>query len=288
MELYNTISKKILDIRGNNVLNATYIYSLIKKYRNYETNISTLTEESISKFTNISRQTISGIITDFRKLNNDLFCEITTTYQTRDRRINQYHFNMTEENFFYTLNDFYIKPLDGISEKDQTKCKGLLLRLKAICINNSNVTLYNKMEIANKINVSKATLNKYLSMLVDAGHIKVVDGGYFISNPFIIPDFIKDDIFTFNYHCIYYHCLENGCIPPIRDAKADNILIGKYILTDKEYIETNAKNKDNVYLPLAIKERLNNMPYFVNWKYILKALCNYNYEVKHNELFIML
>ena len=113
MELYNTISKQILDIKGNNALSATYIYSLIKKYRNFETNISTLTEESISKFTNVSRQTISGIITDFRKLDNELFKDINTKYIAMDKRQNQYSFHATDDNFFYTLNDFYLLPLDG-------------------------------------------------------------------------------------------------------------------------------------------------------------------------------
>ncbi len=289
MELYNTISKQILDIKGNNVLTATYIYSLIKKYRNFETNISTLTEESISKFTNITRSKVSGIINEFKKLDNGLFKEITTTYQKKNRRINQYLFNDTDESYFYTMNEFYIKPLDGISEKDQTKCKGLLFRLKAICINYSNVTLYNKNEIAYKIGLSIPTLNKYLSMLINAGHIKIIDGGYFISNPFIIPDYVKDDIYSFNYHCIYYHCLDNGCIPPIRDAHIDNILIGHFIYTDKEYNNSTAQNKDKVYLPLVIKERLTNMPYFVNWSYLLKALCNYTLE-KHtnNKLTITL
>jgi hypothetical protein len=287
MEQYTTISKQILELKGNNCLNATYVYALIKKYRNFETNISTLTEESIAKFANIARQNISNIIQDFKKLNNDLFNEINTQYIAMDKRQNKYSFHATDEHYFYTLNDFYLLPLDGILEKDQTKCKGLLLRLKAICINNSNIILYNKMQIASKIGISKNTLNKYFALLLGAGQLKALDGGYFISNAFIIPDYLSKDIETFNYHCIYKHCLELGAIPPIRNQTADNYLLGHFILTDEEYNSTTASNKDAVYLPLVLENRLKHLPYIVTWGYILKALCNIELTKSEEQHFLI-
>lgn len=283
MENYKVISKDILLIKGNNALAATYCYALIKKYENYQTNISTLTEDNISKFANISLRTAQRIVSLFKEIKGNLFLDIETKQVSRDKRINSYIFPKQFNSYFYIYDEYFLQPLKDIAENDQTNCKGLLLRLKALCYGDSNFIYFNKKELAAKLGISRPTLNKYLDMLLDAKHVRIVDNGYFICNPLIIPDYIKDDVYTFNYHCIYYYLLYKGIIPPIREEKADRLLSIDYFYTDKTYSKVEVKNKDNYYLPLAINKRLQNVPDNVNWEYLTKALCNLSGQYKKRE-----
>ena len=129
------------------------------------------------------------------------------------------------ENFFYIYNSFFNDDMNIAEASERIKIKNFLLKLKAVCKKETNKYIsenpyldrLNKTELSKKLGIDTKTLNNYLEMAVNAGHIKYITNGLLILNKSIIPDFKKDDTDTRIYHIIYDWCIDNGVVPPDRN-----------------------------------------------------------------------
>ena len=129
------------------------------------------------------------------------------------------------EDFFYIYNSFFNDDMNIAEASERIKIKNFLLKLKAVCKKETNKYIsenpyldrLNKTELSKKLGIDTKTLNNYLEMAVNAGHIKYITNGLLILNKSIIPDFKKDDTDTRIYHIIYDWCIDNGVVPPDRN-----------------------------------------------------------------------
>lgn len=303
---YKVIPKDIIKINGNNSLVSTYVYSLIKYYENFNTNISEITESTISQFANIDISTTERIIKKL-KTYSSLFAKVETIYKQANEKKNYYHFYKSYDNYFYIDNNFFKKPLKNIDNNNQTICKGFLLRLKAICQNNTNIywngKKLNKTKLAEKMGISRPTLNKYLDILIKSNNIKLLDNGeLFINNIFIVPDYISSDNNTLIYHTIFNYCISNNSIPPIRNDKYLYQIYANYYLHTNEYLkeinkidntitdidkrEKSKQNIRNIYLPYILSERCQKLPDKTTYQYLFKILLNKKIEKELENEFI--
>lgn len=258
---YRTIPKSIIDIKK---ANSVYVFALIKYYEDFKSHISTVTESTLANFSGLTERSIANIISDFKK-NCSLFVDINTKFINNKMKRNEYTLKSEYDNFFYVKNDFFKEKLSGILDSDQATCKGLLLKFKAICVNNTNICKangkLNKTKLAKALQITRPTLDKYLKMLTENNHLKVTDkGDIFINNPHIIPDYVKDDANTRAYHLIYDYCMAKDTIPPERDDKVLGCIIAQY--PEPEILAT------------ALVERLQIIPTDVNLNYFCKTLRN--------------
>lgn len=87
-----------------------------------------------------------------------------------------YQFKSELDNFFY-VDKSYINEIDKLGVNKFA----FLLKLKAICLNGTNTCLLSKSDIAERLQMSRTTLNKYLSDLSE--YVSKVKGGFEIIHP---------------------------------------------------------------------------------------------------------
>lgn len=199
-------------------LNSIYVYALIKKYANTKTHISTLSENMISKLTDLSLKSVKKIISTFKK--TDLFEEIIIGHNT----YNKYVFRHSEKLYIEILDEFFTMPLKGI--KDSIKAKGFLIALKAITIMNTNKVKYTQEEIAKALGLSKPTVNKFINLLMESGDLKKIKNGYLITNQYIVASYIDNTEETKVYNEIYNVCINRNIVPVERNNRTLLNIIG--------------------------------------------------------------
>lgn len=286
MKQYTTIPKDIKNIDGNNKLLDTIVFAYIKSRMNYSTYISDVTEKELSAKLGIPLRTIVNCI--FRLKENKLFNVEAKTIKTDNTysTYNKYYLLRQKENYFYIYNDFF----KGENNTDTCKVKGLLLLIKSVCLKETNKYFskksfngnFNKTELSTLIGIDAKTLSKYLKMAIETKQIKIIDNGLLLLNKNIIPDFVKDDIYTKIFHTIYNWCIDNDIIPPnkIKGDRKANILLSRII---SEYCipeeDMNDKKLLNYYLPYILNKRIPNKPKEITWEYIATVL-NKDTEIK--------
>ena len=195
---------------------------------NYKTSIAdNVTEKEISEKLGIPLSTVKRSVSRL-KSNKNLIDKVISNNVIADgsyKTYNKYYMAKCNENFFYIYNSFFNDDMNIAEASERIKIKNFLLKLKAVCKKETNKYIsenpyldrLNKTELSKKLGIDTKTLNNYLEMAVNAGHIKYITNGLLILNKSIIPDFKKDDTDTRIYHIIYDWCIDNGVVPPDRN-----------------------------------------------------------------------
>ena len=113
---------------------------------------------------------------------------------------NTYYFASSYPNYFYINNAFFSEDISsGIASiKEANKVKGLLLQLKAVCINETNKYIsrqpykggVNISELSRLLKTDRDTLTRLLKLAVELKQVKYIPKGILITNRHIIPDYI--------------------------------------------------------------------------------------------------
>jgi hypothetical protein len=218
---YTTLTKDINNIDNKDAI----VYAYIKSRMNYKTSIAdNVTEKEISEKLGIPLSTVKRSVSRL-KSNKNLIDKVISNNVIADGSYNKYYMAKCNENFFYIYNSFFNDDMNIAEASERIKIKNFLLKLKAVCKKETNKYIsenpyldrLNKTELSKKLGIDTKTLNNYLEMAVNAGHIKYITNGLLILNKSIIPDFKKDDTDTRIYHIIYDWCIDNGVVPPDRN-----------------------------------------------------------------------
>lgn len=252
---YTTITKEIIGL----TLSEIWVYAIIKSFTKKIDNkyYSDITYEQVSEYGNINYNTVKRIIPKLIN-NRALFSHVDKIQVSTNKFRNNYYF--TDANNYFYIDNRYLQTY--------SKNKAFVLLLKAVCKNNTNKCMLNKTEIATATQLNYRTVIKYLT---DNEDIKIIDGGYLITNEYIIPDFLitKNDTFedvrTYNYHTIYKYCIDNNVVPPERDNKILDIITATFC------------NKDMINF-----DRIKQLPDKVSLQYFLKVLLNKKSHNEHN------
>lgn len=221
---YTTLTKDINNVDNKDAI----VYAYIKSRMNYKTSIAdNVTEKEISEKLGIPLSTVKRSVSRL-KSNKNLIDKVISNNVIADgsyKTYNKYYMAKCNENFFYIYNSFFNDDMNIAEASERIKIKNFLLKLKAVCKKETNKYIsenpyldrVNKTELSKKLGIDTKTLNNYLEMAVNAGHIKYITNGLLILNKSIIPDFKKDDTDTRIYHIIYDWCIDNGVVPPDRN-----------------------------------------------------------------------
>ena len=165
-------------------------YAYLKNWVNSE-NVSNQTQQQFLNWSGLSKTDIftkeikykDSYIAPLEILQTMGVTATKVAYGKHSRYI--YQFQRTLDNFF-AVDKTYMEEI----EKLGVNKFAFLLKLKAICVNNTNVCLLKKEEIANRLNISRPTLNKYLKELSE--YITPIKGGFEIIHPAFN---LEEDIF---------------------------------------------------------------------------------------------
>lgn len=179
-----------------------------------------------------------------------------------DYRYNVYKFDYLQEDYFYLLPPF-------LKDKNiSPKLKGLLLFIKANCLNGTNYLHYNGIttDLASSLKVGRNQINGYLEELKSKGYIRYIGKTLHIINE-NFPLFWNQDMDNIIYKIVYDFCLEHDRVPPIKrvDGKGKDKalcwIVGAY--TD-----------DYDRLRNALNERCKNLPENLSLEYFCQVLRN--------------
>lgn len=208
---YIVISKEIAyKLIGNNKNRDAYVYAYLKLCSDFKTGISNVKEKKLSELTGIPEGSISEAIgrlkeAELLKVENYSF-RGTNTPVTRNR----YYFDQNPSDFFYVCTEFFYEDIED-------ELKGFLLRLKAICINDTNFTLYSVNQIAQKLHSDNKTIKKYLDLGIERQRIKGLKKGFAILDSNLLPRWCANERYDEIYDTISRYCILKGTIPPPMD-----------------------------------------------------------------------
>lgn len=174
---YTTISKELAKLK----LNEIWVYSILKSYRKKE-GFTDLTLEQIECLSGVSN--IERIIPKLKPYLLKIEQKKLDSYRMQ----NLYYFKK-EESFVYLDNRFF-----EVQDIKDVKTKAFLIKLKLLCISGTNHCNFDKKEIAKRLNMSRPTLDKYISLAVDSGELAITKEGFEIKNEYIIKDYIKSGV----------------------------------------------------------------------------------------------
>lgn len=267
MESYITLTKDINKIKGNNKLETILAIAGIKFIGNYTTNVTETTREWIAHKTGITFRTVKSITAKLEKNAGFIFNKI----ETKCKCPNKYYFKEDRQNFFFIRNTFFSEDID-------TKIKGLLLLIKSACKKETNKYIsespylgrLNHSELSKKLGIDIKTLGKYLRMAIEAGQIKLITNGLFITNKSIIPDFKENDLRTKNYHIIYNWCIDNDIVPPDRNDEITAMADGTVRRRNKLLTEIVGKlgNMSDEEIKCLLTNRITRKPEEITLEYI--------------------
>lgn len=243
---YIVISKEIADkLIGNNKNRDTYLYAYIKLCSNFRTGISNIKERKLSELTGIPEGSISEAIGRLKEAGlfkvEDYSFRGTNTPVTRNR----YYFNPNPTNFFYVSNEFFYQYIED-------ELKGFLLRLKAICINDTNFTLYSVNRIAAELHSDNKTIRKYIDLGIKEHRIKELKKGFAILDTNILPHWYAIERYDEIYDTISRYCILKGTIPPPMDK---DLLRKLSILFPEPDAEVSGRVHENSVQSDAIKNK---------------------------------
>jgi transcription initiation factor IIE alpha subunit len=264
---YIAITKDIINIKGNNQFIDTLVYSYIKFRENFKTNISDVTEIEISNKLCLTLKNVYRAISRLKNING-LFKDIVSYYKD-GKTYNRYIFNKTYQNYFFISYSFF-------NEKIDNNIKGLLLQLKAICLNDTNYLFFkNKTNLAKLLHKDIKTLKKY----IDTDKIMVIDNKeMYLLDSYILPMAYKKDILIDTYFLLYYWCLTNKVIAPFFNNRYLSIIATKYNVFN-DGVSNNSYNGMD-YLPTFLNLKCGKDIQYLTYKYILKIM---NKEITNNK-----
>lgn len=132
-----------------------------------------------------------------------------------------------------------------LTDGHSRELKAFLVLLKCLCMNNTNTTMYNKTEIAEKLKMDRKTVAKYLSQAIDCGSILENDRCYFISENYILFDLpdVKKEILKEKYQIIADYCKKQGVVPPPFDLKLmETLVLYRYCVSEEDLKSRNERN----------------------------------------------
>ena len=205
---YIVISKEIAyKLTGNNKNRDAYLYAYIKLCSNFRTGISNVKEKKLSELTGVPEGSISEAIGRLKEAG--LFKVEAYSFRGTNTPVtrNRYYFNLNPADFFYVNNEFFYEDIED-------ELKGFLLRLKAICINDTNFTLYSVNRIARELHSDNKTIRKYMDLAIKKQRIKALKKGFAILDSNILPRWCADERCDEIYDTISRYCILKGTIPP--------------------------------------------------------------------------
>lgn len=179
-----------------------------------------------------------------------------------DYRYNVYKFEYLKEDYFYLLPPF-------LEDKNiSPKLKGLLLFIKANCLNGTNYLHYNGIttDLASTLKVGRNQIKGYLEELKLKGYIRFIGKSIHIINE-NFPLFYINDMDNMTYQIIYDYCLEHDSIPPVKDVdgkgkdKALSLIVAKF-------------TNDYDTLRNVLEERCKSLPEHPSLEYFCQILVN--------------
>ena len=307
MTQYTVITKDITTIDGNNKLEAILVYAYIKSRENYATHsLDNLTYEEIHyKLLSINKttQTVKNIVPSLY-VNNTLFKGYShnTKLEDDDDEIKtriSYYFHESYSNFFYINNDlFKMDSYSKIPTQYVNQVRGLLLLLKAHCLNGTNCYFFqrkgkngiNYAELSRLFRMDRDTIEKYLSIALDGGLIRKIDNGIEIMDSNIFPYYSNKKYYDEYYKMLCKWCNQKGIVPPCEDYSCISILSCHYPLlindiaylakskemTPTDYYEWMIETKQsmlNKFFPYRLSnKKVQPTDGYLTWNYLFKAL----------------
>lgn len=295
---YTVITKDITKIDGNNKLEAILIYAYIKSRETYKTHIlDNLTYEEIHFHLGVPVQTVKNIVptlygNKYLFKGHEYFCKDNKTHL-------KYYFHETYQNFYYINNDlFKMDNYSKIPTQYVNQVRGLLLLLKAHCLNGTNCYFFqrkgkdgiNYAELSRLFKMDRDTIEKYLSKALDGGLIRKIDNGLEIMDCNIFPYYSNKNYYDEYYKMLCKWCNQKGVESPCKDNSCLSILSCHYplLINDIVYLAMSNEMTPQDYYKWMIDSKqsmLNNFfPYrlskkkvlpkdgYLTWNYLFKAL----------------
>lgn len=295
---YTVITKDITKIEGNNKLEAILIYAYIKSRENYTTHIlDNLTYEEIHFHLDILVQTVKNIVPTLYK--NKLLFKKGEHFYKDNKTYLKYYFHETYQNFFYINNNlFKADNYSKIPTKYVNQVRGLLLLLKAHCLNGTNCYFFhrkgkdgiNYAELSRAFNMDRDTIRKYMILALDGGLIRKIDNGLEIMDSNIFPYYSNKNYYDEYYKMLCKWCNQKGIVPPCKDNSSLSILSAHYPLlindiaflaksnemTPADYykwmIETKQSMLNNFFPYRLSKKKVRPTDSYLTWPYIFNVL----------------
>jgi len=257
---YIIIDKGINKYRaGKNKNEDIYLYAYIKLCSVFKIGISHATQEKLVEKTEIPLRTIQNCIKRLRE--SDLIT--VKTIHDGEKKHNTYYFDVNPENFFFVDTSFFHLVMD-------VKLKGFLLLLKSLCINNSNLTLYNRTKIAELLGQDRGTVSKMIEKLIEKDMLVEIKGGFVLPANYF-PYYSKDTKTEHKYEHINSYdefvlnsiidvCREKRSIIFIPDLMPLKFIFAKYPLLEKDIHGVDDETLKKLYLPEILKDRCSTLP----------------------------
>lgn len=151
------------DIACQLSLPETYTYFCLAAKSDFTTLESFVNEDTLAEFVGVGIRTIQRHIQKMKK---------TMLVDVESKR------NMSNGHVFYKnkykLRDSHYVLIDNklIDENLTREMKGFLILLKTQCLNNSNICRYSTQQLADRLTISKPTVNRYLNEAENLGYLK--------------------------------------------------------------------------------------------------------------------
>ena len=284
---YTVITKDITKIDGNNKLEAILIYAYIKSRENYTTHIlDNLTYEEIHFHLDVPVQTVKNIVPTLYG-NKYIFKRHEYFYKDNKTYI-KYHFHETYQNFFYINNNlFKMDNYSKIPTQYVNQVRGLLLLLKAHCLNGSNCYFFqrkgkngiNYAELSRAFNMDRDTIEKYMILALDGGLIRKIDNGLEIMDSNIYPYYDGKNYNDDYYQMLCKWCIQKNIYPPSKEDDKLSHLQAHFPILSNDIILL-AKQNDtapNDYLKQMVKQP-ENYP-LLNYYHII-LLCKMENKIR--------
>ncbi len=284
MKSYTVLSKDINKYRkGNNKNTDICLYAYLKLCSDYRTGICRATQKKIHELSKIKFRTLQSSLSRIRE--TEL---VNVKHKNKGiKTMNVYHFDLNPPNFFFVNNSFYYTDIE-------VKEKGLLLLIKSLCINNTNVTLYSRNKIAQLLEQDRGTISKMINNLILKNMILEVKNGFVLpanyfpfyskdkKSPHEYENFNSSDEFVLN--SILDFCNEKGTILFVSDIKPLKVLFANYPYTEKDFENLDKEAISNYYLPEILRKRCHSLPSKIeSLNYFLKIL-NIEYVEEKEEV----
>ena len=271
---YIVISKEIADkLSGNNKNRDAYVYAWLRLCSDFKSGISNVRESKLSALTGIPESSISEAIGRLKK--SGLFTVEAYSFRGETSIVtrNRYRFNPQPKDFFYVKNEFFYEDIAD-------ELKGFLLRLKAICINDTNFTLYSVNRIAQELHSDYKTVRKYMDLGIEAGRIGELKKGFALLDRNILPRWSGDERCDEIYDTLSRYCILRGVVPPRMDTGLVRELAVLFPVLEEEIKERMRENPDRreeireeYSLEYNLEKRCKKLPKVIeSMEYFIRAL----------------
>jgi len=251
---YRVLPRRIAGLLN---LDETYVYMWLCFKSDYNSGKSKILRETLCNCTDFKDvETITNYTNKFRDLfflekHGDKF------YDDSWKTANEYTIAIPQT-------DWIRIKYDLLQEDISREIKSFLVLLKCLCLNNTNICLYNYTEISKRLNLHRATVSSYIKRCIDLGKVKELYSGFLITDANIIADPRKDGLSKstqYIYKVISDYCISKGIIPPKADKKIlDHIYCTRYMITEEDLVDmlnqSKPKNKVQIYKAFSLKSNL--------------------------------